>query len=84
LIADGSLKREEVSLQSIRAWLLANPARARAVMETNRSYIFFAETPWAIRRWAVPVLGRQSHAAGQPGGGSTYPRLGRAFLWSPA
>jgi membrane-bound lytic murein transglycosylase A len=44
LIADGSLKREEVSLQSIRAWLLANPARARAVMETNRSYIFFAET----------------------------------------
>jgi len=45
LIADGSLKREEVSLQSIRAWLLANPARARAVMETNRSYIFFAETP---------------------------------------
>lgn len=45
LIADGSLKREEVSLQSIRAWLKANPDRARAVMATNRSYIFFAETP---------------------------------------
>jgi len=45
LIADGSLKREEVSLQSIRAWLKANPDRARSVMETNRSYIFFAETP---------------------------------------
>jgi membrane-bound lytic murein transglycosylase A len=45
LIADGSLKREEVSLQSIRAWLKANPDRARAVMETNRSYIFFAEKP---------------------------------------
>jgi len=45
LIADGSLKREEVSLQSIRAWLKANPDRARAVMETNRSYIFFAEAP---------------------------------------
>jgi membrane-bound lytic murein transglycosylase A len=45
LIADGSLKREEVSLQSIRAWLKANPDRARAVMETNRSYIFFAERP---------------------------------------
>jgi membrane-bound lytic murein transglycosylase A len=44
LIADGSLKREEVSLQSIRAWLKANPDRARAVMETNRSYIFFSET----------------------------------------
>jgi membrane-bound lytic murein transglycosylase A len=44
LIADGSLAREDVSLQSIRAWLLANPARAAAVMETNRSYTFFAET----------------------------------------
>ncbi|HEX4637767.1 MAG TPA: murein transglycosylase A [Rhizomicrobium sp.] len=45
LIADGSLTREEVSLQSIRAWLKANPDQARAVMETNRSYIFFAEAP---------------------------------------
>jgi membrane-bound lytic murein transglycosylase A len=44
LIADGSLTREEVSLQSIRAWLKAHPDRARAVMETNRSYIFFSET----------------------------------------
>jgi membrane-bound lytic murein transglycosylase A len=44
LIADGSLKREDVSLQSIRAWLLSNPARAQSVMETNRSYIFFAES----------------------------------------
>jgi membrane-bound lytic murein transglycosylase A len=44
LIADGSLAREDVSLQSIRAWLLANPARAAQVMETNRSYTFFAET----------------------------------------
>ena len=45
LIADGSLKREDVSLQSIQAWLRANPDRAGAVMETNRSYIFFAEVP---------------------------------------
>jgi membrane-bound lytic murein transglycosylase A len=45
LIADDSLQREEVSLQSIRAWLKANPDRAATVMETNRSYIFFAERP---------------------------------------
>ncbi len=45
LIADGSLAREEVSLQSIRAWLIAHPERAAAAMQTNRSYIFFAETP---------------------------------------
>jgi membrane-bound lytic murein transglycosylase A len=44
LIAEGALAREEVSLQSIRAWLLAHPERAAAVMETNRSYIFFAQT----------------------------------------
>jgi membrane-bound lytic murein transglycosylase A len=42
LIAEGALKREEVSLQTIRAWLKANPARAQGVMENNRSYIFFS------------------------------------------
>jgi len=45
LIADGSLAREDVSLQSIRAWLLAHPDRARAVMQTDKSYIFFQEKP---------------------------------------
>ena len=45
LIAEGALTREQVSLQTIRAWLLANPARAGAVMETNRSYIFFEQKP---------------------------------------
>lgn len=45
LIADGSLAREEVSLQSIRVWLIAHPDRARAVMQTDRSYIFFQEKP---------------------------------------
>lgn len=43
LIAQGELKREDVSLQSIRAWLLAHPAKAKAVMETNPSYVFFRE-----------------------------------------
>lgn len=45
LISEGELTRENVSLQTIRAWLLAHPARARAVMETNKSYIFFRQTP---------------------------------------
>ncbi len=45
LIAEGSLTREEVSLQSIRAWLLAHPDRAQSVMETDKSYIFFQEKP---------------------------------------
>jgi membrane-bound lytic murein transglycosylase A len=45
LIAQGALKRENVSLQTIRAWLHAHPDKARAVMESDASYVFFKETP---------------------------------------
>lgn len=45
LIADGSLKREDVSLQTIRAWLAAHPERARGVMQADKSYVFFREEP---------------------------------------
>jgi len=41
LIEMGELTREEVSLQSIRAWLRAHPERADEVMRSNRSYVFF-------------------------------------------
>lgn len=41
LIRRGALTPENVSLQSIRAWLVANPAEADALMNTNRSYVFF-------------------------------------------
>ena len=43
LIAEGALTRENVSLQSIRAWLLAHPDQAQRVMETDKSYVFFAQ-----------------------------------------
>lgn len=39
----GELERDEVSLQSIRAWLEANPERAFELMHRNPSYIFFRE-----------------------------------------
>lgn len=45
LIRMGVLTRETVSMQSIRAWLKANPSAARQVMETNQSYVFFKEAP---------------------------------------
>ena len=45
LVARGALKREEVSLAAIRAWLSAHPAEARNVMEQNDSYVFFREDP---------------------------------------
>ena len=41
LIARGALRKDEVSLQTIRAWLRANPDDAAAVMNKNRSFVFF-------------------------------------------
>ncbi|HWM87034.1 MAG TPA: murein transglycosylase A [Kofleriaceae bacterium] len=41
LIAEGHLTRETVSMQSIRAYLQANPQRADEVMNRNASYVFF-------------------------------------------
>jgi membrane-bound lytic murein transglycosylase A len=43
LIARGALTREQVSLQSIRAWLQENPEQATEVMALNASYVFFRE-----------------------------------------
>jgi membrane-bound lytic murein transglycosylase A len=41
LIARGALTRETVSMQSIRAWLEANPRDAASTMQKNPSYVFF-------------------------------------------
>jgi membrane-bound lytic murein transglycosylase A len=43
LIQRGELKREEVSMQSIRAWLSAHPEEAPRIMNANASYVFFTE-----------------------------------------
>ncbi len=43
LIKRGHLTKENVSMQSIRAWLAANPSQAREIMTTNKSYVFFRE-----------------------------------------
>jgi membrane-bound lytic murein transglycosylase A len=45
LVERGALAKEDVSMQSIRAWLAANPSEADAVMATNPSYVFFRELP---------------------------------------
>ena len=44
LIARG-VPRDGMSLQVIRAWLKSHPNDARAVMESDASYIFFQEEP---------------------------------------
>ncbi len=58
LIQRGELKREEVSMQSIRAWLTAHPEEAPQIMNANASYVFFTE-----QALGDPILG----AAGAQG-----------------
>ncbi len=41
LIARGEVTREAMSMQTIRAWLDANPTGAQALMNENASYVFF-------------------------------------------
>lgn len=41
LVGIGALALEDVSLFTIKAWLVANPDRAHEVLNTNPSYVFF-------------------------------------------
>lgn len=41
LVERGALAKGDVSLQTIRAWLMTHPAEARALMDANPSYVFF-------------------------------------------
>lgn len=43
LIARGALEKENVSMQTIRAWLEQNPDAAQDVMNANPSFIFFQD-----------------------------------------
>ncbi len=47
LLEMGALKKGDVTMATIRAWLGAHPEEARRVMAQNRSYIFFREAPVA-------------------------------------
>lgn len=40
----GEIAREDVTMQSIRAWFRQNPHRIDEILHQNRSYIFFRET----------------------------------------
>lgn len=41
LIEDGAIPRDEVSMQTIRAWLASHPEAVRPLLRRNDSYIFF-------------------------------------------
>ncbi len=43
LIDMDAIEKENISMQSIRAWLEAFPEKADEIMNTNKSYVFFRE-----------------------------------------
>ena len=45
LVQEKLLAANDVTEQSIRAWLEAHPERARAIMDSNPSYVFFRTAP---------------------------------------
>ncbi|MCO6391014.1 transglycosylase [Aliihoeflea aestuarii] len=47
LAENGEIPRENVTMQSIRAWLKANPRRIDEILWQNRSFIFFRDAPVA-------------------------------------
>ena len=47
LVEQGELKLEQASMQSIKAWGAANPAKLDALLNRNPSYVFFRELPKA-------------------------------------
>jgi membrane-bound lytic murein transglycosylase A len=57
LIERGILTRETNSMQSIRAWMKANPQAARELMWLNKSFVFFREIEVADP--ALGALGAQ-------------------------
>jgi membrane-bound lytic murein transglycosylase A len=61
----GLLPAGGASMQSIKAWIRANPDQARALMEANASYIFFRvlNGPGPVGALNVPVTARATVAA---------------------
>lgn len=45
LIRDGALTRDEATMPGIRAWLLAHPDQASALMDKDPSFVFFRALP---------------------------------------
>jgi membrane-bound lytic murein transglycosylase A len=55
LVERGELKLEDASMQGIKAWAAANPARLKEALNQNPSYVFFRELPAASGALEGPV-----------------------------
>lgn len=76
LVRRGALRRDEVSMQSIRAWLEANPSEQDAVLHTNPSYVFFELGDAPRGSLGVPVTPDRTIAT-DPG---VFPKGAPAFI----
>ncbi len=45
LVEQGELKKEDVTMDAIRAWAIAHPARVPELLASNPSYVFFTKGP---------------------------------------
>ena len=45
LVERNALRREEIGMETVKAWLKADDERGREVMQRNESYVFFHELP---------------------------------------
>jgi len=59
LVDDKIMTKDQVSMQSIRAWMEANPDQAKEVRRQNKSYVFFRITALSTEDEAVGGEGVQ-------------------------
>jgi membrane-bound lytic murein transglycosylase A len=90
-LKDRGLLAEEVSMESVRAWLREHPDKARQVMNLNESYVFFrladqgvvggmgsALTPWlslAVDRNVLPLGAPVAYSVDAPVPGGETRRI---------
>ena len=63
LVRRGALAKDDVSMQSIKAWLAANPAEVPGLLATNPSYVFFRWADAPTGSLGVPVTPDRTIAA---------------------
>ncbi|HZP10446.1 murein transglycosylase A [Methyloceanibacter sp.] len=73
LVERGAIAKGAANMEAVKAWLHADPSRARALMEENRSYVFFSELEASAPLGAegVPLTAGRSLAVD-----AAYHRLG--------
>jgi membrane-bound lytic murein transglycosylase A len=66
LVDQGAMKIEDVTMQSMRTWLAANPDQVVSLLNSNPSYIFFEERandlPGPIGALKVPLMAERTIA----------------------